>query len=136
MSYRSRPVRHLFALGLLGAIATCGCHTSSNVAPVSGTVTLDGAPLERASVMFLPVAGGRPSYGVTNAQGRYVLEYSATELGAEVGKCTVTISTASEGDDGSPAVKERVPKHYKDSPMEVEVDRKDNTINIELKSQP
>jgi hypothetical protein len=107
----------------------------SNVAPVSGTVTLDGAPLKRASVMFHP-EGGRPSYGVTNEQGHYVLEYTATQLGAEVGKCRVSISTASQNEDGSQATKELVPQRYfKEAPIEVQVEAKNNTIDIPLTSE-
>src|SRR5262245_49245216 len=110
---------------LLAALALPGCgKTNLKVAPVSGIVTLDGNPLKRASVTFLPKAGGRPSFGVTNDQGRYILEYSLQELGAEVGACTVKITTQSSGDDsGAKATKELVPKRYRTEPIEVQVER-------------
>jgi len=121
----------LTGLGLSG----CG-DANMNVAPVSGTVTLDGAPLQSASVTFQPQEGGRPSFGVTNEQGRYVLEYSLTELGAKVGACTVRISTESR-DDGSgvKSSKELVPKRYFKEPIEVKVESKSNTIDITLTSK-
>jgi hypothetical protein len=122
---------------LAGAILLTGCGDSSmNVAPVSGTITLDGAPLKRASVTFLPKGGGRPSHGVTDEKGHYVLEYSLDELGAQVGTCTVRISTASESDDSSEkSSKQLVPKKYLQEPlMEVQVASKSNTIDIDLKS--
>lgn len=129
--------RSLSALALTMVVfAVAGCR-DMKVAPVSGTVTLDGAPLSRASVKFEPKAGGRPSFGVTNEQGKYVLEYSMEEVGAEVGTCEVRVTTAARADDaGNPAVKEKVPaKYFKDSKIEVEVEKKSNTINIELTSK-
>jgi hypothetical protein len=107
-----------------------------DVAPVSGTVTLDGIPLKSASVTFQPKEGGRPSYGVTNEQGRYVLEYSMNELGAKVGACTVRITTASGSDDsGAKPTKEMVPQRYFREPVEVQVEPKPNTIDIKLTSK-
>ena len=122
---------------LLSAIALLGCgHPNMNVAPVSGIVTLDGAPLKRASVTFEPKDGGRPSFGVTNEQGRYILEYSMNELGAKVGVCSVRITTENRGDDsGTKATKELVPKTYRTTPLEVQVESKKNTIDIALSSK-
>jgi hypothetical protein len=114
-----------------------GCNRANmKVAPVSGTVTLDGTPLPRASVTFEPKDGGRPSFGVTNEQGRYVLEYSLNEAGAQVGTCLVRISTANAGDDtGAKPTKEMVPKRYRTTPLEVQVEPKANTIDIALTSK-
>ena len=121
-----------FALGLV--VVASGC-AEMTVAPVSGTITLDGEPLQRASVMFQPQAGGRPSSGLTDENGFYRLGYSMTEEGAEVGPCTVKISTALEtGDYGSKLAKELVPKRYLREPVVVEVEPKSNTIDIELTS--
>src|SRR5262245_13521483 len=126
--------RTLQYLLLLAVLVQAGCGSANmKVAPVSGTVTLDGNPLKKASVTFLPRAGGRPSFGVTNDQGRYILEYSMQELGAEVGACTVNITTRNTGDDsGAKATKEHVPKRYLTTPLEVQVEPKKNTIDIAL----
>lgn len=127
--------RHLPHCLLLVLLALSGCGRSNlSVAPVSGTVTLDGAPLPAASVTFLPKEGGRPSFGVTNAQGRYILEYSLKELGAKVGPCTVRITTASRSDDGK-TTQEQVPKRYLTTPPEVQVESKSNTIDFALTSK-
>jgi hypothetical protein len=125
-----------YSMLLIGTLLSgCG-DTNMKVAPVSGTVTLDGAPLKSASVTFLPKAGGRPSFGVTNDQGRYVLEYSMDELGAEVGACTVKITTKSDSDDsGSKPTKELVPQRYNQAAIEVQVESKSNTIDIPLTSK-
>jgi hypothetical protein len=123
---------------LFGLLSGCG-GGEMNVAPVAGIVTLDGKPLERASVLFLPEEG-RPSFGVTDSDGYYTLIYSHKENGAEVGPCTVQVSTkmAPEGnkDDDAPLAPERVPKRYAKDPLKVTVLAEDNTIDIKLTSQP
>ena len=98
---------------------------------------LDGKPLAKASVTFLPEAGGRPSYGVTDENGRYRLAYSMNEEGAEVGKCQVKITTAIEsGDYGSKRAKQQVPARYAKEPPIVEVQSRSNSIDIELTTTP
>ncbi|MDA7994250.1 MAG: carboxypeptidase-like regulatory domain-containing protein, partial [Pirellulales bacterium] len=47
------------------------------VADVVGTVTLDGKPLEGASITFAPQSG-RSSSGVTDSSGRYSLNYTGS----------------------------------------------------------
>lgn len=134
---RYSKVRSL-GIGLICVLSGCGSK-NMKVAPVSGTVTLDGAPLVRASVLFLPEKG-RPSFGVTDNQGRYSLIYSQDENGAEVGSCAVQVSTrmGPEGstDDDAPLSPERVPKRYAKDPVKVTVRPESNTIDIELTSKP
>src|SRR5689334_17675559 len=86
---------------VLPAVLFLGCGGDMKVAPVAGTVTLDGEPLERASVLFQPDKGGRPSYGVTDKSGRYSLLYSMSENGAEVGPATVKVTTRLAAEDPS-----------------------------------
>lgn len=120
----------------LSCMTLSGC-SEMKVAPVSGVVTLDGQPLSKASITFLPEAGGRPSYGVTDDSGRYRLAYSMNEEGAEVGKCQVKITTAIEsGDYGSKRSKEKIPARYAKEPKIVEVQSRSNTIDIELTTAP
>lgn len=125
-------------IALLGWMSGCG-NAEMKVAPVAGTVTLDGAPLERASVLFLPDEG-RPSFGVTDSDGHYILIYSKDDNGAEVGPCTVQVTTkmgpADSKDDDAPLAPERVPKRYAKEPVTVTVLAEDNTIDIKLTSQP
>src|SRR5262245_55214317 len=90
--------RWIFLLAAGLGLGGCG-DANMKVAPVSGMVTLDGAPLRSASVTFQPKDGGRPSFGVTNDQGRYTLEYSLETLGAQVGTCSVRITTGRPSDD-------------------------------------
>lgn len=63
---------------VLISLAAIGCGKAPTV-PVSGRVTLDGQPLEGASVLFQPVvadanADGFGSVGQTDADGRFELK--------------------------------------------------------------
>ncbi len=53
-------------------------------------MTLDGKPLEGAGVMFVPVAGGPPAAGVTDAQGHFRMS-TLNDQGALVGDHQVTV---------------------------------------------
>lgn len=81
-----------FALTLL---AGCGSGPADlpDLAPVSGAVTLDGQPLSKAVIQFVPDAGGRSSTATTDDQGHYELLYTSDYMGASLGKHKVTIST-------------------------------------------
>lgn len=80
--------RELLLLLVAGTLAGCGGGEDLNrfkegLVPVSGTVTLDGKPLEGAGVVFIPASaarvgakgdvGSRMAMGETDAQGKYSL---------------------------------------------------------------
>jgi hypothetical protein len=124
-------------LGLLAAvILSCfvGCSRSGTrpeLMPVKGRVTLDGQPLAGAVVLFRAEAGGRGSRGTTGKDGRYELVYLRDIKGAQLGKHTVSITTAMEG---SPL--ERVPAMYnRASTLTAHVPSPDNTIDFTLTSK-
>jgi hypothetical protein len=84
------------------ALPLAGCGGGSyKTAPVSGRVTLDGRPLAKAQVTFVPVAGTgekeplSSSHGITDNDGRYTLaiidQAGGTTEGAVVGKHKVMI---------------------------------------------
>lgn len=108
---------------------------------VEGVVTIDGAPLPGARVIFTPVDGGRSSMAVTDGSGHYVLGFAAGEQGALVGKHKVTISTfeAGETDDSGKLVghvPERVPAKYnQNTTLEVEVKRGRQVFDFPLQSR-
>jgi len=78
---------------LLTATLTSGCNRGDGppLAPASGKVTLDGIPVEGASVSFEPVAGGRPCSGLTDAEGIYHITSVEMNDGAPVGDHFVAI---------------------------------------------
>jgi len=83
-------------------VFSLGCGGGNpNVAPVTGTVTLDGQPLADATVLFNPMGEeGSFSSGGTDANGKYELTYSADQKGAWIGQHTVIISKVEEEPGG------------------------------------
>ena len=52
------------------ALLTCGCDGAKFV-EVSGTVTVDGAPIESGAITFLPADGQTPTAGGEIKDGKY-----------------------------------------------------------------
>ena len=115
-------VRSLLGLVLV-FVSGCG---SEKLAPVSGTVTLDGKPLAGATVSFQPTAEREGieaplgSTGKTNDKGEYTLQTITGKPGAVVGKHKVAISRHAQqvGDSDARAprggwpLKDQVPTQY------------------------
>jgi len=93
---------------IIVAVVGCGRQTGPRVQFVKGVVTLDGQPLEGATVSLTPIAGstGLPAYGLTTAGGEFVLTSSrggAVRAGAVAGDYLVTVrkmQVVSEADIG------------------------------------
>ncbi len=125
-----------FTLILL-CLLTVGCGSGDGLATVKGEVTLNGQPLEGATVEFQPTeAGGSPSSGRTGADGRYELMYTFNTPGAMPGEHVVSISTAETyfDDEGNELERaERVPLRYNaQTELKRIVKPGKNTINFEL----
>jgi hypothetical protein len=73
---------------LLAALA--GCNEGPNVVTVSGILTYKGKPVTNAFVDFVP-EDGRPSFGETDAEGRFKLIYTRKLDGVLVGKHKVSV---------------------------------------------
>jgi hypothetical protein len=116
------PRTATWTFAALAAAALAGCSDPYPLAPVSGKVTLGGAPLGEARVGFEPIRKGKRidagpgSYGVTDEEGRFELESLYGDRGAVIGEHRVWISTyeGKEGPNGSVlTVKpEKVPARY------------------------
>ncbi|MBA4192528.1 MAG: hypothetical protein C0467_31560 [Planctomycetaceae bacterium] len=76
-----------FGMGLVVAMVS-GCATKAPLGRVEGVVTLDGKPLPKVEVQFLPDpsagASARRSLGYTDDQGRFSLRTDDGEVGAAV----------------------------------------------------
>jgi hypothetical protein len=124
-------------LALLAALLS-GCGGSGpEVAPVSGRVTLDGAPLAGARIKFQPEAsGGSPSYGAADQEGNYVLGYKRGQPGALIGWHTVQIERGAGGDPGNKSKLPPLPARYNSaSELREEVKAgEDNVIEFDLTS--
>jgi hypothetical protein len=131
------------------AILLLGCGPGYRTAPVSGRITLDGAPLDGASVTFTPIPNeessgqfGMGSYGKTDGEGRYSLKLIETDTqGAAVGEHRVQVSLPenSGSDSSAGQASDRVPARYRglESELTITVPEEGTTeANFDLQSQP
>ncbi len=135
MTLTRSSISAIFACGLMPVILA-GC--SSDYVTVTGTVTLDGEPLENAFVEFTPqFEGGSMSYGRTDADGHYDMMFSLNQKGAMPGDNLVRITTADVGDVGQANSPERVPARYnRNSELRVDVAQgRANTFDFELTTE-
>ncbi len=110
---------------VVGAIVICtlflpvlvGCPGGADgdlpdLVPVTGTVTLDGEPVEGVNVTFIPTGTtpGGASYGATDASGKYELKSNDGRTGATAGEFKVVCGrwvmadgTAFVGEPGGPS---------------------------------
>ncbi len=82
---------------LLATFTLTGCGGDADpgrqpVFPVTGTVTMHGAPLGGATVAFAPQAGQPTAVGKTDAEGKFTLTTYAYGDGAAAGSFRVVIS--------------------------------------------
>ncbi len=119
------------------ALLLSGCSGSGSppLGKVEGIVTLNGQPLEGAVVEFQP-SPGVPSFGRTDSQGRYRLQFDERKQGATLGSHRVSISSRetiqSDLGDETTGV-ERLPDSYNTrTTLTAKVERGKNEINFEL----
>lgn len=152
----TRNLNWLRLLGILSCAFLVGCpganSTSNAGATVSGTVMLDGSPVEGATVTFRPESpDGSGAFGMTDAEGKYVLNTSSAVLGVVPGTYKVSVtkmeaaaSDAPAEDDpsygGAPkqqaAPKHLLPEKYsriESSGLTADVKPGENTVPLELK---
>ncbi|MDB5335429.1 MAG: hypothetical protein JWN70_1048 [Planctomycetaceae bacterium] len=116
-------------LSLLGVVAT-GCGGAEGVGrqPISGTVLMDGQPLDKGAINFQPYEGGKHlvgsgaviqngTYSIPGAQGltvgKYMVAISAPETSAQSGPVSgQSPEDAMKAAATAGAAKERLPKKY------------------------
>jgi hypothetical protein len=124
---------------MLGLATLVGCGSDAPpLGQVTGTVTLDGKPVDGAMIQFEPTTSGLPTaFGQTDAQGKYELWYSRGNKGASLGEAIVRITAFQEADDDSAKKKrpEIVPAKYNlTSELKVEVKPGAQVYDFPLKS--
>jgi hypothetical protein len=130
-------------VALLAPFSGCG----NGLADVSGTVTLDGAPLRggndvRATVYFQPASGsGAAAVGILDESGRYTLS-TGSEEGAAPGDYVVTFTATqiipSKEPGGTPSGRRITDLKYanaKTSGLQFTVQSGNNEFNIPLESR-
>lgn len=127
----------VFCLLLPVAIAVgCGDQSGPPLGKVTGTVKLDGVPVEGAGLEFVGDAGG-VSYGRTNASGNYYLSFGSSRTGALVGRNVVRITAGDKVRVGKKKYESTelfAKKYNAESQLVVEVARGSNRFDFDCKS--
>jgi hypothetical protein len=123
------------------------------MAEVKGTVRLNGKPMAKVMVEFVPDAKtGARSIGATDENGHYTLVCDDQRAGALVGPHRVLLrDLAVYGDKvmgrkwenvgtpgGPPAIKSRIPAHYESTaktPLKKDVKEGPQTIDLDVQGQ-
>lgn len=136
---------------LILALTGCGGKGDPSHVQVSGTVTLNGAPLAGAQVTFIPIndTRGIGAEARTGTDGRYQLIDRRGKPGTQLGAYKVTVSKrlmpdGSEvaADDKTPPIRssarESLPPYYSDASrttLQVVVPEQGGAIDFPLKGQ-
>ena len=131
----------LCCVGLFTAATVTGCGPGNELGrvPISGTVNLDGAPLDSGTISFDPVDEKGTKAGATVTDGKFQIPL---ERGLPPGKYTVRLFSAAGGGPAdsmpgeSTVQKERIPPAWNTSSKE-QIDVKaegDNVFSFDVKS--
>jgi len=87
-------MRYVLICLLLLTVFGCNGNKAIPTEAVTGTVTLDGQPVEGASITFVPKSGGTPAYAHSGSGGIYALQtlQGAAGKGTTVGEYFVTVT--------------------------------------------
>lgn len=132
-----RDVRTAFAVSLLLGSLFSGCGPSTGT--VSGTVLMDGQPLEKGLITFTPKEGAEPPVSADIAGGKYSAEMSA---GAKLVQISAQVVVGQQKTSAAPDApldniyEEKLPPMYNSaSKLELEVKPGANAKDWETKSK-
>lgn len=127
---------------LLVAITAVGCGKASGpeLSTLKGHVTLNGAPLGKARVIYQPAsAGGSPSFAETAADGSYELKFNRDRIGVLLGLHRISVTTYRVEEDQSgkeTVVLESLPPKYNEkTELSYEVQPGANVFDLKLEAQ-
>src|SRR5262245_14949605 len=133
-------------LGYSVALLLAGCSRGGpEIVPIEGNLTYQGEPVPNVRIYFVPTSG-RPSWGISDDNGRFVLDYDLDHDGAKVGTHTIWLVDQGQNVDptlamsGAATRKKRSPelaaviaKHAQDkSTLQVEVKKADRNFQLKL----
>jgi hypothetical protein len=136
--------RFLQILLIVSCIVGCG-RGGPEIVPIEGTVTHNGEPVPNLRIYFVPT-DGRPSWGISDAAGHFVLDYDPERKGAKVGTHkvwivdegaivdpTVAMSGGGARPKRSPAISLIAEKYSREkSTLEVEVKKAERNFQLKL----
>lgn len=138
-------INRIHQLSIVSMLLACtSCTDSMGRQAAAGKVTIDGQPIEKGSIMFIPLDGKSIKTGGPIVDGKYDIP---AEKGPVSGKHRVlcfwekdTGKTYVDRDSGDvyPVRKEGLPAVYQseNSPLEVEFSPKEKTYDFDLTSKP
>jgi hypothetical protein len=149
-----RRVNGSVSLGVMLLLSCVGCggggdDFEAKLAPVSGTIKVDGKPEAGLLISFEPLQDtssakassivGKGSIGTTNAEGKYELSYGDGGAGAVIGNHLVRVTTVGAGlgaDESAPVSNVKIPAKYNtQSGLVQEVKEGPNTFDMEIKTK-
>lgn len=126
------------ALVCVAALVVVGCAEKQSLIPVSGKVLIDGKPVTKGSIQFVPEKG-RPYASKILEDGSFRLadlSVSKDRLpGVSEGKYRIGISSAEVVNEDSGVILRQIPAHYADfkkSDLELEITEPQENLLIEL----
>lgn len=138
----------LLPVAALVLLAGCGGGKDGlERAPITGLVTVEGAPLAGATVQFTPVGGtpGEGALGVSDAQGKFqVISSRKGDEGIPPGEYSVMVSVLADPDGtrlsseatqaDHPFAQEIVPAPYsgQGSPLKVTIAKEGGEVKVDI----
>ena len=123
------------------AIFACfvGCGPESNVAKISGTVSIDDKPTENGAISFVPVSGKGPTGGTEIKEGKFTSEAAIGECKVEIRVSKVVGKKKLYDTPDSPErdlLEEVLPAKYNEATeLRVEIKKGVNTKDFDLKTK-
>ena len=131
-----------YALMMFLPMLFAGCgEDGPELGTVTGVVTLDGKPAQGLTIRFVPQKeGASPSYGSTDAEGRYELFFTMDKAGAVPGTHSVEIEPPEQAvdEDGKPvgSAPLPIPRRYRTAgTLTAEVKAGANSFDFPLESK-
>jgi len=127
----------LRSLAVLLGLVAAGCGRDAQMPPsfpVSGTVTVAGAPLVEGSISFEPADGQGGVYGGLIRDGRFAVEVAA---GAKRVSILGMKQLGEIGPDGKPMASQFLPRRYNtDTELTASIEPRENALSFELTVEP
>src|SRR5581483_2189429 len=128
--------KRISLIAMLVVALGCSGQPGPKLAKVTGTVKLDGVPVEGAGLEFIADAGG-VAYGKSGAGGQYYMSFGSSRTGAIVGRNVVRITAGDRVTVGDKKFesKEIFPKKYNaNSELVVDVTAGNNRFDFNCES--
>ncbi|WP_254506680.1 carboxypeptidase-like regulatory domain-containing protein [Anatilimnocola floriformis] len=134
----------LFIVALVALASGLGCNRGEVLGPVHGVITVEGTPVERATVMFSNDQKGVHMNAVTDSQGRYVVRMANGD-GLPLGDYKVRICPPIQDHPLGPIkappanvdpFASTIPSRYRDvktSDLKLSVTEKSNSLDVDMK---